>query len=302
MGATVITQGGNTANVTANNNLQVELHNGASTVSLTGTSLNVNVTNGGSGSSLTDNTAFTQGTTAFTVGGCEYNTSITNLTTGNAGAFQCSTDRNLYVNLNKWANTALGVPTNFGTTPGAVIAGSVNASLFAGTVAVSTAASGVVKVGIVGNAGGAFDAVIGAAPPANALQIAGLGSGATGGFLIAPPVADSVADVNISTATTTLIVTGVAGRQVRIGAWHLTTAGADNVAWIEGTGATCGTGTAGMAGGTTAASGYNFLANGSMAQGTGFGTVLRTITAGDSVCLVTSATVQLSGQVDYTIY
>src|SRR5690242_15659497 len=45
----------------------------------------------------------------------------------------------------------------------------------------STAATGVQKVGIVGNAGAAVDAATGAAPPANAILYAGLGSGATGG-------------------------------------------------------------------------------------------------------------------------
>lgn len=41
-------------------------------------------------------------------------------------------------NMTQWASTVLGTPTNFGTTPGAVIAGSVNASLFSGTVALGT--------------------------------------------------------------------------------------------------------------------------------------------------------------------
>jgi hypothetical protein len=45
------------------------------------------------------------------------------------------------VNVNQWAGTALGTPTNFGTTPGAVIAGSVNASLFAGTTALASTGS-----------------------------------------------------------------------------------------------------------------------------------------------------------------
>ena len=40
-------------------------------------------------------------------------------------------------NMTQWGSTTLGTPTNFGTTPGAVIAGSVNASLFAGTTALS---------------------------------------------------------------------------------------------------------------------------------------------------------------------
>jgi hypothetical protein len=40
-------------------------------------------------------------------------------------------------NLTQWASTVLGTPTNFGTTPGAVIVGSVNASLFSGTTALT---------------------------------------------------------------------------------------------------------------------------------------------------------------------
>jgi hypothetical protein len=40
-------------------------------------------------------------------------------------------------NLTQWASTVLGTPTNFGTSPGAVIVGSVNASLFSGTTALT---------------------------------------------------------------------------------------------------------------------------------------------------------------------
>jgi hypothetical protein len=66
---------------------------------------------------------------------------------------------------------AMGAMTNFGSTPGAVKSLNANVSLFAGTTAVSTAASGVIKVGVVGNAGAAFDAATNAAPPANAVQV-----------------------------------------------------------------------------------------------------------------------------------
>lgn len=44
-------------------------------------------------------------------------------------------------NLTKWAGTTLGAPTNFGTTPTAVVAGSVNASIFAGTTALTQTGS-----------------------------------------------------------------------------------------------------------------------------------------------------------------
>jgi hypothetical protein len=178
---------------------------------------------------------------------------------------------------------------------------SVNVAQVNGST-VSTSATGVQKVGIVGNAGASVDAATGAAPPANAVLHGGLVSGATGGLVGAMPICDSYANINISTATTTLEVTGVSGRQVRVCALHIIAAAADNVAVIEGTGATCGTGSAGMAGGTTAATGYNLAANGGLALGSGLGTVMRTATAGDSVCIVTSAATQLSGGISYVIY
>jgi hypothetical protein len=178
-----------------------------------------------------------------------------------------------------------------------------NAGTFATQATLSAETTKVIGTArVVGNAGANLDAATGAAPPANAILHAGLGSGATGGFLVAVPVSDTYKNINIATATTTLLVTGVSGRQVRIGSLHLVTTLANNVALIEGTGATCGTGTAGMAGGTTAASGYNFAANGGLTIGSGLGTVMQTATTGDSVCIVTSAATQLSGGLQYAIY
>lgn len=142
----------------------------------------------------------------------------------------------------------------------------------------------------------------GAAPPASAAFVGGLGSGATGGFLIAPTVCDTHKAVSMTSATTTLMVTGVSGRHVRICALHLVTAIANNVAIISGTGATCGTGTAGISGGTTAANGYNFAANGGLTIGSGFGEVMRTVATGDSVCIITSAAGPLAGNIAYAIY
>ena len=108
--------------------------------------------------------------------------------------------------------------------------------------------------------------------------------------------------INIATGTTVLVVTGVAGHQVSLTSLHMVASAADNVAVIEGTGATCNNGTAGMAGGATAATGYNFAANGGISLGNGSGIVMQTATAGDSVCLITSATAQLSGGAETTIF
>lgn len=178
-----------------------------------------------------------------------------------------------------------------------------------GTVGVNSGTNVIGKVGIDQTTPGATNGVrtdnsgaTASGVPSRADFAAGIGSGSTGGNLTGFAVGDTYKAVNISTATTTLLITGVSGRQVHISAIHLIAGAADNVALIEGTGATCGTSTAGMAGGTTAASGYNLSANGGIAYGNGLGTVIQTVTTGDSVCAVTSAAVQLSGGIEYSIW
>ena len=142
----------------------------------------------------------------------------------------------------------------------------------------------------------------GAAPPDRASYSAGLGSGATGGFLTGIPVSDTFKSVSVTSATTTLLITGVSGRHIRIGSINLVSAIANNVALISGTGATCGTGTTGVAGGTTAANGWNLAANAGLAYGNGLGTIMRTTATGDSICVVTSAIGPLAGTIGYAIY
>jgi hypothetical protein len=147
----------------------------------------------------------------------------------------------------------------------------------------------------------------GAAPPGEVVDIGGRTSGAdTTGLMTGITVCTDHVAVDVVTATTTLLITGVANRHVRICSINLVTAAANNVALIAGTGATCGTSTAGINGGTTAAEGWNFAANGGLAQGSGFGEIMSTKVSGgatgDSVCVVTSAATQLSGTISYAIY
>jgi hypothetical protein len=104
------------------------------------------------GSSITDEGAYTQGTTSFTVAGGFYATSVTPLTSGQAGAFQSTVDRALFVNNYKWAGTALGAPSNYGTSPGAVAVPGVNAYI-TNTPAVS--GSGIFQVSPTSSANGA---------------------------------------------------------------------------------------------------------------------------------------------------
>jgi hypothetical protein len=111
-------------------------------------------------------------------------------------------------------------------------------------------------------------------------------------------IAKNFYPVNVSTATTTLAVTGTASKKTYICSVNLVAAAADNVALIEGGGATCTTApTAGLAGGTSAASGWNFAANGGLTLGGGSGSIMAAATAANNVCLVTSAATQLSGTI-----
>lgn len=104
---------------------------------------------------------------------------------------------------------------------------------------------------------------------------------------------------NISTATTTEITPSLAGASnyYYVCSIDIVTGGANNVALVDDDSDGCGSVTSGMAGGTAAANGWNFAANGGMAKGNGLGTVFRTGGTNRVVCLVTSAAVQLSGSI-----
>jgi hypothetical protein len=100
---------------------------------------------------------------------------------------------------------------------------------------------------------------------------------------------------NINLTASGQLVTGVAGKQTYFCGFNIITGTAQNIALVEGTGSTCATGIAGMAGGTTAATGWNFAANGGLVNGGGGYWVYKTATAGDNVCLLLSGTGQTSG-------
>jgi hypothetical protein len=78
----------------------------------TGGSLRMNCVTGCAASTYADLSTFTQGSTSFSVSGGIFNSSITNLTSGQAGAFQVTADRMLFVNHQKVAGTT--VDTNTG--------------------------------------------------------------------------------------------------------------------------------------------------------------------------------------------
>jgi hypothetical protein len=106
--------------------------------------------------------------------------------------------------------------------------------------------------------------------------------------------------IDIVTATTTELTASLAGASTHyyICALNLVTSGANNVAIVDDNTDNCGSPTAGVFGGFgSAAEGWNFAANGGIVLGNGTGSIGRTTTANSVLCVITSAAVQLSGQI-----
>jgi hypothetical protein len=126
-----IVQGGNTAGVTAGNALKSDITSvaGVAVTGMLAGSVPVSIVQGAGsgGTAIADEAAVTEGATSFTLGGCEFKTSPTALTTGQGGMFECLADRSLFVNVKDWAGSALGAMANYGTSPGAVLVPGVNA-------------------------------------------------------------------------------------------------------------------------------------------------------------------------------
>jgi hypothetical protein len=107
----------------------------------------------------------------------------------------------------------------------------------------------------------------------------------------------------ISLTASGQIITGTAAKKTYICSINLVSATAQNIALVEGTGTTCATNIFGLAGGTTAATGWNLAANSGHNLGSGVGTVIYG--SGDAnataanVCLLLSSTGQTSGSIGY---
>jgi hypothetical protein len=112
----------------------------------------------------------------------------------------------------------------------------------------------------------------------------------TGGNLTSIIQAGASLPINLSTATTTQLVSGKA---IYVTAWDVIAAGTTNFTFEYGTGTNC-------VAGTTALTGpYGLVAQFGAAKGSGLGPVL-VVPAGNALCAVNSATVQVSGSLAYT--
>jgi len=200
---------------------------------------------------------------------CAVTTAAPAYTTAQTDPLSCDTSGNLRVNV---TNTT-----------------AVNLTQVSGNALLGAGVSGTQAIGGTVAAGSA----VGGGFP---VQVAGEASGNVTRFVIC----DNFKPINISTATTTIIIPLVAAKTTYICGWHLYAAGADSVALVYGTGTTCGTGTLGIAGGTTAATGYSMIAQSNVTVQVPTGSPVKETVAANDTCIITSAAVQLSGIISYT--
>lgn len=96
------------------------------------------------------------------------------------------------------------------------------------------------------------------------------------------------------------LVAGSGTTKIYVCAAHIIGATAWVFNLIEGTGAACTTASEfAVEGSTTAASGESYAANGGYTEGAGIGTIARTTTAGNGLCLLQSGTAALAGNITY---
>jgi hypothetical protein len=115
----------------------------------------------------------------------------------------------------------------------------------------------------------------------------------TGGSPTSIIQAGASVPINISTATTTQLVAAVASRAIYVTAWDAIAAGTTNFTFEYGTGSNCASGTTALTGA------YSLVAQFGAAKGSGLGPVL-VVPAGNALCAVSSAAVQVSGSLAYT--
>jgi hypothetical protein len=180
-------------------------------------------------------------------------------------------------NVAQWDGTSLGAPSAYGTSPGAVNVPGVNAYI-----------TNSPSVGL--NAG------------SNTIGSVKVTDG-TNTVIVDPCKGQTKSYLSINQTGNTQLTTGTASKKIYICSIHVVVAAATNVALVEGTGTTCGTSTAGVGGfgGATAATGWNFAANGGIALGNGDAAVGAEGTAADNLCLFNSGSGQVSGGISYAV-
>ncbi len=123
----------------------------------------------------------------------------------------------------------------------------------------------------------------------------------TNTLILDPCKAQIKSFVSVNQTGNSQLVAGTVSKKIYICSIHVVVAAATNVALVEGTGTVCATGTAGVSGfgGATAATGWNFGANGGIVLGNGESSVGAEGTSADNLCLFNSGSGQVSGGISY---
>lgn len=112
-------------------------------------------------------------------------------------------------------------------------------------------------------------------------------------------IAATYAPISITSATTTRIVAPVAAKRTYVCYMFLFSAIANNIGVVEGTGGTCGSGTAGVVGGTTAANGINLTTNSGAVFQAGGEVAVATAGTNVDLCLITSTAGPVAGHIKW---
>jgi hypothetical protein len=154
------------------------------------------------------------------------------------------------------------------------------------------------SVKLFGNSGSAVDAAPGSAAPANAVQMAGTDGSNSQVPYMDPCGFKAWTYYSINVSADTQIVAAVTGKNVYVCQLFVApTAAAANTNIVEGTGTTCGTGTTGMMGGSTAALGAQVAANGGFVLPASGRAWMMTSATGHAMCIRASA--QVTGVLAY---
>jgi hypothetical protein len=248
---------------------------GANVVDSGNTAFRVNCVVGcAAAAGFTDSSAFTAGTTTESSVGGVFNDGLSAVSSGNGAAARITSARALHINLRNSSGTEIGTSSNpvridpVGTTTQPVSLASLPA-LPSGSNTI-----GSVKV-----------------------------TDGTNTVVVDPCKGQTKSFISINQTANTQLASGTVSKKIYICSIHVVVAAATNVALVEGTGSVCATSTAGVSGfgGATAATGWNFTANGGIALGNGDSSLGAEGTAADNLCVYNSGSGQVSGGVSYVV-
>lgn len=203
------------------------------------------------------------------------------------GAISSSTTPSAYLQVtptvafNPWVSVTLSSATGSGSVVGSAVGWVSDPGGSGG------GGGGVTSDVNIAEVAGAAPAAIGSAPAGNPLFVAGVDGN---GNLYAPQTCTLSAVISTS-ATTTLLVTGASSKKVRICNLQLTPASAVDVQLVQGTGATCGTGTSNLSGLLSSVTALDTFNPAAPLIGA----------SGNSVCLSLSSGVASGGTVIYSL-